>query len=356
MGLRDCCIVFRTPGRSPQSSAMAAQLQAAEQRLKATEAKLKEAERRAADREKLTTFVTGQTSPKPESASPAEGQPRKREAVTRPAPTHEEEERLRLIAEQKAKQEAFADRQIQEHDERKQRRQALAIQAKEEREAKELEECNFAPTIKSQVGPGKQQKTRNGKPVVRAKPRMTAEKIENKLHKLHDLKKVNLAAARKIKEQKELEGLFSPTLSTGKKARPRTRSETAESVDRLSRGAVSQRQRLEERQQRHKLEQEKKIAEEVSASLHKKKSRLSSGAMEESVSRLYGHGKKREEAAAAAVAADARAFELRAKSAPRAARVCASPASIPASRLFHLPWRCNLPRARAHDGGFRAHY
>ena len=93
---------------------MEAKLQAAEARLQATEAKLRSAEQRAEDRERLTTFVTGKTSPKAEKSEQSE--PRKLEAVVRPAPTREEEERLRLIAEQKERQQALANRLIQDNE------------------------------------------------------------------------------------------------------------------------------------------------------------------------------------------------------------------------------------------------
>ena len=62
-------------------------------------------------------------------------------------PTREEEERLWLIAEQKERQQALANRLIQDNERKKQRRQELVLQAQREREAKELAECNFTPTV-----------------------------------------------------------------------------------------------------------------------------------------------------------------------------------------------------------------
>ena len=62
-------------------------------------------------------------------------------------PTREEEERPWLIAEQKERQQALANRLIQDNERKKQRRQELALQAQREREAKELAECNFTPTV-----------------------------------------------------------------------------------------------------------------------------------------------------------------------------------------------------------------
>jgi uncharacterized membrane protein YccC len=82
----------------------------------------------------LTTFATGKTSPKAEKSEQSE-------------PHKLEEERLWLIAEQKERQQALANRLIQDNERKKQRRQELALQAQREREAKELAECNFTPTV-----------------------------------------------------------------------------------------------------------------------------------------------------------------------------------------------------------------
>ena len=90
----------------------------------------------------MTTFATGKTSPKAEKSEQSE--PHKLEAVV---PTREEEERLWLIAEQKERQQALANRLIQDNERKKQRRQELVLQAQREREAKELAECNFTPTV-----------------------------------------------------------------------------------------------------------------------------------------------------------------------------------------------------------------
>ena len=65
----------------------------------------------------MTTFATGKTSPKAEKSEQSE--PRKLDAVVRPAPTREEEERLRLIAEQKQRQQALANRLIQDNERKK---------------------------------------------------------------------------------------------------------------------------------------------------------------------------------------------------------------------------------------------